>query len=338
MNTQIIRWLNICCISVFIMILIGGITRLTQSGLSMVDWKPLLGVVPPLNHEQWEESFNAYKQYPEYKKINQFKKMNLNQYKNIYYWEYAHRIFGRIIGIIFIIPFFIFLRRGYIKRNLFQHLFFAILLVITQGLLGWFMVKSGLLDNPHISHYRLAAHLFLAFLLIGYTYWLKLGLEMDKINNKLIKPLSSHINIIFGLYVLQIVFGAFMAGTKAGLLWNTFPLMDGQLIPDGLLTLKPLYSNFFNNMKMFQFSHRIIGTLLMIYSAFFFYISKDEFYSKYTGFLFMTFLIQFYLGIMTLLLQVPVILGIIHQAIAVLILLIIVHVKFLITNAQSIDR
>ena len=147
-------------------------------------------------------------------------------------------------------------------------------LIILQGLLGWFMVKSGLIDNPHVSHYRLTAHLFLAFLLIGYVYWLKLKLEIKDLSSRSLVPISWHIQGIFYLYIIQVLFGVFIAGTKAGLLWNTFPLMDGQLIPDGLLDLKPIYSNFFNNMKMFQFSHRVIGTSLLIYVAWFFYMIR----------------------------------------------------------------
>ena len=198
------------------------------------------------------------------------------------------------------------------------------------------MVKSGLIDNPHVSHYRLTAHLFLAFLLIAYVFWLKLKLEAKNISAAYSKSIASHINPIFFLYIIQVIFGAFIAGTKAGLLWNTFPLMEGRLIPEGLLALEPLYSNFFNNMKMFQFCHRLIGTFLLIYAAWFFYLSRDEFYSRYTHFLFMAFLMQFYIGIMTLLLKVPILLGLVHQGFAVLILLLLIRVKFLISNSQTI--
>ena len=172
--------------------------------------------------------------------------MDLDKYKSIYYWEYVHRIFGRILGLLFIIPPLIFFTKGYINRKLFQHCLFCMFLIVSQGFLGWFMVKSGLVNNPHVSHYRLAAHLFLAFSLIGYVYWLKLKLEIKDFSTDSLPPMSLHINGIFSLYIIQILFGAFIAGTKAGLLWNTFPLMDGQLIPEGLLTLKPIYSNFFN--------------------------------------------------------------------------------------------
>ena len=334
------QWLNVCCLLIFIMILVGGATRLTQSGLSMVDWKPLMGIVPPLNESQWNESFNKYKEYPEYQKINKFNNMDLSDYKSIYYWEYAHRILGRIIGLFFIIPFLIFNYKGCFSRKVKLSLLIAIFLVIFQGILGWFMVKSGLVNNPHVSHYRLASHLLLAFLLFAYTYWIKLGINNSENNKFFINKdsLSKHIYFILSLYIIQVLFGAFIAGTKAGLLWNTFPMMEGRIIPNGLLEIKPFYLNFFENMKMFQFSHRILGTMIMIYSGWFFIATQDEFYNKYSGLLFMAFMIQFYIGIMTLLLRVPVILGVLHQGIAALILLIIIHIYFLIFNSKSINR
>jgi len=333
------KWLNICCLLIFIMILVGGATRLTQSGLSMVDWKPLMGIIPPLDDNQWNESFSNYKEYPEYQKINQFKNMDLSDYKSIYYWEYAHRMLGRIIGLFFIIPFILFNHRGYLSRKIKIPLLIAIFLVVFQGILGWFMVKSGLVNNPHVSHYRLASHLLLAFLLFGYTYWIKLNINHRE-NNDFINRnyLSKHIYFILILYVFQVVFGAFIAGTKAGLLWNTFPLMEGKIIPDGLLQMKPFYLNFFENMKMFQFSHRLLGVMIVIYSGWFFIATQDEFYNKYSGLLFMAFMIQLYIGIMTLLLRVPLMFGVLHQGVAALILLIIVHIQFLIFKSKPINR
>ncbi len=337
-DLYIIKWLNICCLMIFIMILVGGATRLTQSGLSMVDWKPLMGILPPINDNQWNESFDEYKKYPEYQQVNKFKNMDLSQYKSIYYWEYVHRMLGRIIGLIFIIPFIVFYKKRSINPRLQVHLLVAIFLVIIQGILGWFMVKSGLVDNPHVSHYRLAAHLFLAFLLISYTYWIKLNIDNKEQSNNINKSLFIHIKLILVLYVFQVLFGAFIAGTKSGLLWNTFPLMEGRIVPNGLLALNPFYINFFENMKMFQFCHRLLGTIIMIYSGWFFILSQNEFYNKYSGLLFMGFIIQFYIGIMTLLLKVPIVLGILHQGVAVLLLLLITHIKFLMINTQSINK
>ena len=263
-------WLKICCIAISLMILVGGITRLTQSGLSMVEWKPVTGIIPPLNKEQWEAEFEKYKSYPEYKKINQYKLMDLNQYKNIYFWEYIHRMLGRIIGLLFIFPSIYFYFRNYIDYNLFKKFFIAILLVIFQGVLGWYMVKSGLVDIPHVSHYRLTLHLLLAFYLLAYTYWLKLSIDKEKLEKNNSANLF-HANFIVCIFVVQIIFGAFIAATKAGKLWNTFPLMNGELFPLQILSLKPFYINFINNMMMFQFMHRYIAVLLLIYCGYYYY-------------------------------------------------------------------
>jgi len=341
MNKKIvIKWLNLCCLFIFIMILIGGATRLTQSGLSMVDWELIMGTFPPLNEDQWIEKFNKYKKFPEYQKINKFKNMELPQFKKIYYWEYSHRLFGRIIGLLFILPFLFFIKKKYLNKKITRNILYAIILLISQGLLGWFMVKSGLVNNPHVSHYRLASHLFLAFILLSYTYWIKLSLEFDSkdIYHKITLTFNKHIFILLFLYGFQVLFGAFIAGTKAGLLWNTFPLMEGKIVPNNLFVLKPFYINFFENMKLFQFSHRLLGSVLLLYSGWFFIKTQSEFYNKYSGILFMSLLIQFYLGIMTLLLKVPLLLGIIHQGMAACILLVIIHIIFLITNCKPINR
>jgi len=316
------------------MVLVGGATRLTQSGLSMVDWKPLVGSIPPLTDSQWDNSFEKYKQFPEYKKINQYKNMDVEDYKSIFYWEYFHRMLGRIIGLFYIIPFIILYQRGYIEKKYISKFLFLILLVIMQGILGWYMVKSGLVDNPHVSHFRLAAHLLLAFFLLAYTFWVKINFKnsIKKVDNIDIVD-NRGINILILLFILQILFGAFIAGTKAGLLWNTFPLMEGKLIPGGLFSLKPFYYNFLNNMKMFQFAHRLIGILLIFYAGWFFFKTTDKKYSTYTRFLFMLFLMQLYIGIMTLLLRLPFFIAIIHQGLAMIILILIVKIKYLIIKS-----
>ena len=338
-EVKIIKWLNLCCVFIFIMILVGGITRLTQSGLSMVDWRPIMGIIPPTNQLEWEESFNKYKIYPEYQKINQFKLMTLMDYKTIFYWEYLHRILGRIIGLLTLIPFLIFWIKGDIDKKFFYRILLIPLLVILQGLLGWYMVKSGLVNQPNVSHFRLGAHLLLAFFLFGYIYWIQLCLKnrFKLVRKFSINVLCSHINCLFFLYIAQILYGAFVAGTKSGHLWNTFPLMEGQLIPNGLFSLNPLHLNFFNNMKMIQFIHRVLGTFLMFYSMFFYFKSRNETYSYYTRFLFIALLIQFYIGITTLLLRVPIFMAITHQIIAVIILFILIKIKFLIVSRKPIN-
>jgi len=324
MNKYVINWLYICLIMIFIMITIGGVTRLTQSGLSMVDWKLLMGIIPPLSEQQWLDSFNQYKQYPEYQKINQFSTMNLNDYKFIFFWEYFHRMFGRIIGLSMIIPFIYFSSKGYLNKYISKRMIFSILLVIFQGLLGWYMVKSGLVNVPHVSHFRLASHLLLAFFLIAYIYWIILSIQQKiYISNES----QIYINILLFLYTLQLIYGAFIAGTKAGLLWNTYPLIEGKIIPNGLLAMNPIYLNFLNNMKTFQFIHRWIALILLVYSIYIYYKFHKESFNKNALLVIILFMMQFYVGVMTLVLKVPLFLGVLHQGIAVFILLSILKLK-----------
>ena len=330
-------WLNICCFTISLMIVVGGITRLTQSGLSMVEWKPITGIFPPLNDKQWEEEFNKYKMYPEYEKINKFKFMDIEEYKSIYFWEYVHRILGRIIGLLFIVPFLFFYFKKVLDNNLCKKILIAIFLVIFQGILGWYMVESGLIDNPHVSHFRLAAHLVLAFYLLGYTYWIKLSLGLKK-NNKLNISNLFHINMLFCIIIFQIIFGAFIAATKAGKLWNTYPLIEGKLFPSELLGLEPFYMNFINNMMMFQFMHRTIALILIIYCGYYYYkTAHNKLLGKFTGLLFMVIINQFIIGVMTLLSGVQIELGILHQFIAIVLIMIIVKIKHSIVYIDSIN-
>ena len=335
-NRYIIYWLDICCFFIVLMIVIGGITRLTQSGLSMVEWKPITGIFPPLNENQWQESFEKYKQFPEYKKNTQFEPMDISQYKSIYFWEYIHRMLGRIIGLLLICPFIFFYLKNYMNNKLIIRSVMFIFIVIFQGILGWYMVKSGLVNNPHVSHFRLSAHLLLAFFLLAYIFWTRISINSRPRDNVNYNHLR-HINILLVLFVIQVVFGAFIAGTKAGKLWNTFPLIEGYLFHPQLLSLEPLYMNFLNNMMMFQFVHRLLGIVIVVYGVYFFVLTSNEIYSKYTRFLFMVILIQFYLGIMTLLSRVEIQFAILHQFIAIAFLFILVKIKYLISYVDVID-
>ena len=329
-------WLNICCIAISLMIIVGGITRLTQSGLSMVEWKPITGILPPLNDDQWEEEFNKYKMYPEYKKINQFNFMTIDEYKRIYFWEYIHRVLGRIIGLLFILPFLFFKFKNKLNTNLSKKIVAAIFLVIIQGVLGWYMVKSGLVNNPHVSQFRLALHLLLAFYLLVFTYWIKLSLGNVK-KTEINASNLFHINCILYIFMIQIVYGAFIAGTKAGKLWNTFPLIDGEFFPSQLISLKPIYSNFLNNMMMFQFVHRYVAVILLAYCGYYYFkTASNDRIGKYSGLLFMVVINQFILGIMTLLTGVQIELGILHQFFAIILILIIVRIKHSIVYSDSI--
>jgi heme A synthase len=226
-------WLLVCCALVFAMVVLGGVTRLTGSGLSMVNWKPVSGVLPPLSRAAWEREFEHYRQTPEYKYVN--KGMSLSEFKGIFWFEYAHRVLGRLIGVVFLLPFLYFLLRRRIEASLVPKLAVMFVLGGLQGLLGWYMVKSGLVDDPHVSQYRLAAHLGLAVLIYAFMLWTALGiLRSDEDSGSRGSSSFSTYTLILTIAVFVVMMsGAFVAGLKAGFSYNTFPLMAGQWIPDG---------------------------------------------------------------------------------------------------------
>ena len=336
-------WLLVCCATIFGMIILGGVTRLTGSGLSMVEWAPILGILPPLNQAEWQETFLLYQQFPEYQ-LKNFG-MSLGEFKSIFWFEYGHRLLGRSIGLIFLLPFLFFLFRGKIEKALTPKLITLFVLGGLQGLMGWYMVKSGLVNDPHVSQYRLTAHLGLAVVIYAYMFWVALGLLYPKINgnanntvanhndknadpenlNQKIGPLSL---IITGIIIITILSGGFVAGTRAGFAFNTFPLMDGKLIPNGLFEHSPLWRNLFENIVTVQFNHRVLATLLfLVIPVFWFKTGKlaGEFKVQSlarTGshLLLAALALQITLGISTLLLVVPVALAATHQAGAILLL------------------
>lgn len=318
------QWLLICLLLIFIMVVLGGVTRLTGSGLSMVNWHPIHGVVPPLTSEQWSEEFGNYQQSPEFQKIN--RDMNISEFKSIFWFEFSHRLLGRLIGLVFLLPFLYFWWRNKIKPGLTPKLMIMFLLGGLQGLLGWYMVKSGLVSNPHVSQYRLTAHLLSAILIYGYILWTILDLNQQ--NSYLTfkqSAVAGWRRISLGLIVLlliTIVSGGFVAGLKAGLIFNTFPLMNGEWIPEGLGALSPWYLNLFENMVTVQFAHRMLAIttgLLMLG----WYIKgrvrfEDDAVIRSFKLVGMMVIIQLVLGVSTLLMQVPVWLGAMHQAGALL--------------------
>jgi len=320
-------WLLVCCVTIYGMIVLGGITRLTGSGLSMVQWAPIMGVLPPLNQEQWQETFALYQQYPEY--ILKNHQMSLHEFKSIFWFEYSHRLLGRSIGIIFLLPFLFFLARGKIERSMTPKLVTMFVLGGLQGLLGWYMVKSGLVDNPRVSQYRLTAHLGLAVIIYSYMLWVAFGLlfpKTDSSNSK--SPLARMALLISGLVFITILSGGFVAGTHAGYAYNTFPFMEGKLVPDGLFGLSPLWRNFFENIITVQFDHRVLATLVFLAIGTFWFRTRRFAASNElpslarTGshLLLATMLLQVTLGISTLLLVVPIALAAAHQAGAILLL------------------
>lgn len=316
-HRSIIIWLLAGCFLIYAMVVIGGITRLTHSGLSMVEWNPIIGSLPPSNDAEWQIPFEKYKQSPEYQIINN--QFTLDEFKSIYWWEYIHRLLGRTIGVVFLVPFFYFLVRKKFDKPLLKKMFVLLLLGALQGVLGWFMVKSGLQKEPHVSHYRLAAHLISAFTVFGFTYWYALDLLYPKelsenINSKNIRWWSK---IMFSAIVLQIIYGAFVAGLKAGLFYNTYPTMGGSFMPETVSSFDTFWENMLENPVGVQFLHRNIALLVAGLVFYVWWKSRkmglSNFQNKAANVLLIIVSIQFILGIITLLYAVPVTLGVLHQ-------------------------
>ncbi len=322
-DRQVARWLMLCAIVVFGMILLGGVTRLTHSGLSMVDWRPLVGVIPPIGEQEWLATFDKYKQFPEYQKIN--KGMSLDGFKVIFMYEYLHRVLGRVIGVLFAIPFFYFALRKRLRPGLTPHLVVLLTMGGLQGLLGWYMVKSGLVDNPHVSQYRLAAHLGVAVAI--YTYMVWLVLELRPVAHTALSGLSRYARwspLLLGLVYLMILSGALVAGTRAGLVYPTWPLMGDSFVPPGLYAMTPAWLAAFEDVVTIQFNHRMFAYLLfVVLNVFAFLVYRHAPHGRVRSaavILAVVLWMQVLLGISTLLQQVPVWLGAAHQGGAVLLL------------------
>ncbi|MES2810915.1 MAG: COX15/CtaA family protein [Bacteroidota bacterium] len=322
-NKTVIYWLLSGCILVFIMVVVGGITRLTNSGLSMTDWHLVTDTFPPLTKEKWQSAFDAYKQFPEYKKINQYQEggFTLSDYKFIYFWEWFHRFIGRIIGLVFIIPFFYFLLKKRIDKPTLNKCFVLLGMGALQGFFGWFMVKSGLVDNPDVSHFRLSLHLTFAFLTFAYTLWVALDLIYPE-RNEVIQPLRKIARFVLVFLLLQIVYGGFVAGLNAGLIHNHWPLMsDGQFFHESIALEKDSWLLRFTEGKSgVQFVHRTMAYVVVGLILFLYFESK-----KFTltaiqkkGILALVIIVflQFILGVLTLIYSVPLWLGLMHQVMA----------------------
>ncbi|HSJ12776.1 MAG TPA: COX15/CtaA family protein [Longimicrobiales bacterium] len=305
-------------------LIVGGITRLTGSGLSIVDWNPLMGVIPPLDEAQWQATFDRYRQFPEYQLVR--RGMTLDEFKFIFFWEYIHRLLARTIGIVFLVPFAFFALRGYFNRPLAVRALVLFGLGAMQGLMGWLMVASGLVDRPSVSHYRLAAHLSLAFLIFGYAVWLvrdlSLGAERPAVSARERRTLGRAILLVGALLGGQIVWGAFVAGLDAGFIFNTFPLMGGRLVPATLLQLEPALVNFLQNPAAVQWVHRVLGTLLALAAlAVFLRVRRgaaDPASRRLAAVLLALVALQYALGVLTLLLHVRVSVAVAHQALAMI--------------------
>jgi cytochrome c oxidase assembly protein subunit 15 len=319
-------WIFMACGLVFLMVVIGGLTRLTGSGLSMVTWDPVIGAIPPVSDADWQRLFEAYRQTPEGRIVNT--DLNVHGFKNIYWLEYIHRLLGRLIGVVFLVPLVVFLYRRWMARDVLVKLLWMFILGGLQGALGWYMVKSGLVDEPHVSPYRLTAHLMLALAI--HIYMIRVGLDLWSDRRDTVSiPLRRWVRLALVMVVGTIVSGGFVAGTKAGRVYPTFPLMGDRLVPREYGFLEPAWRNLFENMPAVQFNHRLLATATLVVCGVFFWIGWRRMSAarKTLAMIAGTVLLQFGLGIFVVLTGVPIELASLHQvgAFTLLTLLVIVH-------------
>lgn len=314
-DRRVALWLLICCSMIFAMVVIGGITRLTESGLSITEWKPISGIIPPLSEAEWQQEFELYQRIPEYQQIN--RGMSLKEFKGIFWWEFIHRVWGRLIGVVFLVPFVWLLLRRDIRREMIPHMVALFLLGGLQGALGWYMVSSGLAERTDVSQYRLTAHFLLALAIFSYALWLALTLlRRGAISDAAAARLRPHLWLTALCLALTLTFGGFVAGLNGGLVYNSFPLMGGQLIPGDAFQVP---RSPFEDPVTAQFIHRwlAIASVLLAVSLWLRRGTLRDATSKPVGLLAAMAVIQAGLGIATLLLIVPIPLAAAHQAGAV---------------------
>ena len=309
-NPWIARWLGLVAMMIFAMVIVGGATRLTGSGLSITEWKPIVGTIPPLSANDWQDAFEKYKLSSQYRLQNQG--MSLGDFQFIFWWEWAHRLLGRLVGFVFAVPFLWFAVRRQLPRGLWPKLVVLFVLGGAQGALGWYMVASGLVDRVAVSQYRLAAHLTLASFLLAAVLWTMFSLNTASQSRK------SRLAIVLPFLVLvQIAAGAFVAGLDAGQGYNTWPLMDGQVIPQGLGVMQPTWINVFENALTVQFDHRLLAYGILALAIF--HAARSR--STSSALLVLAIVAQASLGVATLLWHVPLALALLHQAGAMVVLL-----------------
>jgi cytochrome c oxidase assembly protein subunit 15 len=312
----IVIWLITGCVLIWAMVVVGGITRLTHSGLSMAKWK-ISSVIPPHTDEEWQQDFNDYKQTPEYKQVNSY--FTLEDYKHIYWWEFIHRLIGRSIGMVFLIPFAFFVYKGWLKGKLLIKCLVIFALGGAQGVLGWYMVASGLQDVPHVSHYFLAAHLITAFITCGYSFWVALDLIYQRTASldKQFQSLRKWSWTLLFFVVIQIVYGAFTSGLHAGQFDPTWPKMGNNWIAPEITALSPTWKNFIDGVAGVQFIHRYNAYIVVLLVFIIWFKSRKltllPTQKHGINFLIGMVFIQFLLGVFTLIYSVPVVLGVLHQ-------------------------
>ena len=315
-HTALAVWLFAVAAMVFLMVIIGGLTRLTGSGLSMVEWRPVTGWLPPMSSAEWEVTFASYRQFPEYQKVNAG--MTLEEFQGIFWLEYIHRLWGRLIGVVFAVPFLVFLARGWIDRAMMPRLVGLLVLGGLQGVLGWYMVKSGLVDRPDVSQYRLAAHFVAALAIYAALFGIAMGLLRSRPAPAAPDAPRRHGYVLLGFVLVTAASGAFVAGLDAGYGYNTFPLMDGALLPEGLFAGSPWWMSMFEDRTTVQFTHRVLAltTVAVALGLWLRVLSSQagraaQWAAHATG---AAALLQASLGIATLLLVVPLPLAAAHQA------------------------
>jgi len=314
-DRAVLLWLAACCLMVVAMMVIGAITRLTESGLSMVEWRPLIGTLPPLSEAEWQRVFDLYRSTSEYQLANAG--MSLEAFKTIFWWEYIHRLWGRLIGLVFAVPFVWFLLRRHIPAGMTPHLVALLALGAVQGVIGWWMVKSGFVDRTDVSQYRLAVHLGMAFLILGYMLWLAIGLARGP------EPVTAPPRLrtagwaVMAFVSVTVVSGALVAGLNAGLVYNEWPLMGGRFVPAEYTELQPFWRNLFDNHGAVQFDHRVLAYLTAAaVMAFWLFVSRAAVSggTRMAATLLMLAVAgQVLLGIATVLTAVPLSLGVLHQ-------------------------
>lgn len=322
-NINIFYWLSILTIMTFFMILIGGLTRLTESGLSMVDWRPIMGFLPPLNLNEWIVVFENYKKTPEFKIVNY--SMELSDFKYIFWWEWFHRFFARCIGLVFIVPFIFFFFTKQISKKLYTSLFILFLFGLIQAIVGWWMVKSGLNQNPYVSNYRLAFHLTNAVIIFSILFWLSINsFYLINLNFLPKTKLEFIFFLIISFLFITIVSGAFMAGSHAGQSFNTYPLMNGYIFPDDYFLEDFGLKNLFENTVAINFNHRWLSTFTFVFILtviiYMFISNKFKNYNTKILLIFFFAILQFFLGILTLLTNVKIYYASLHQINSMLLL------------------
>ena len=320
-NRLVRAWLFAVAALVFAMVIVGGATRLTDSGLSITQWQPIIGAIPPLNATDWQDAFTRYQAIPEYQLLN--KGMTLPEFQSIYWWEWSHRLLGRFIGLAFIVPMGLLWFTGHIKRAMLPRFIGLFILGGLQGALGWFMVKSGLVDRTDVSQYRLAAHLSVAALIYAALIWTGLGIGQPRRSLGASRAGVMALAIVV-LIVVQLAAGAFVAGLDAGMAYNTWPLMDGQMVPSGLMAMQPAWRNFFENGLTVQFDHRtlayVVALAIAVHAARVVALGGPPQHARSAALLLVVVVAQISLGIATLLAQVPIDLGLAHQGGALILL------------------